>query len=144
MTPVAPDNLRVRREAVVREHIEAEAVRHDVAAVVATFKRPRYNVPALGGVIDGAAGVDGLVHNLLGAFPDFWLNQIRLHHADNAVIVECVFGGTQEGVFAGIAPTGRKMEVAAALVFEFEEDGLVCEHVYFDFATVLRQLGVIS
>jgi predicted ester cyclase len=64
------------------------------------------------------------------------------HHADNAVIVECVFGGTQKGVWAGIAPTGRSMEVAAALVFQFEGDGLVGEKVYFDHATVLRQLGV--
>jgi SnoaL-like polyketide cyclase len=143
MSSVDPSDLRARREAVVSAHIEAEAVQHDVAAVVATFKRPRYEVPGLGGVMDGAAAVDGLIHNLLGAFPDFWLKERGRHHADNAVIVECVFGGTQEGVFAGIAPTGRKMEVAAALVFEFEEDGLVCERVYFDFATVLRQLGVI-
>jgi hypothetical protein len=34
------------------------------------------------------------------------------------------------------------MEVAAALVFEFEDDGLVCERVYFDHATILRHLGV--
>jgi hypothetical protein len=33
------------------------------------------------------------------------------------------------------------MEVAAALFFLFEGDGLVCERVYFDHATVLRQLG---
>jgi steroid delta-isomerase-like uncharacterized protein len=144
MSPIDQSSLRARRKAVVNAHIEAEAVQHDVAAVVATFKRPRYDVPALGGVMDGASEVDGLIHNLLGAFPDFWLKETRRHHADDAVIVECVFGGTQEGVFAGIAPTGRKMEVAAILVFEFEEDGLVCERVYFDLATVLRQLGVIA
>lgn len=143
MNPVDLSDLRARRDAVVRAHIEAEAVKHDAAAVIVTFKRPRYEVPGLGGVMDGAAAVDGLIRNLLGAFPDFWLKERWRHHADDAVIVECVFGGTQEGVFAGIAPTGRKMEVAAVLVFEFEEDGLVCERVYFDFATVLRQLGVI-
>jgi hypothetical protein len=33
------------------------------------------------------------------------------------------------------------MEVAAALFFLFEGEGLVCERVYFDHATVLRQLG---
>jgi steroid delta-isomerase-like uncharacterized protein len=143
MNPVEVSNLRARREAVVRAHIDAEAVQHDVAAVIATFKKPRYEVPALGGVYDGIAGVDGVVRALLSGFPDFWLKEIVHHHADDAVIVECVFGGTQKGVFAGVAPTGRKMEVAAALVFEFEGDGLVCERVYFDVATVLRQLGVI-
>src|SRR5262249_10498233 len=44
--------LRARREAVVRAHIEAEAVHHDVAAALATFKHPKYDVPALGGVVD--------------------------------------------------------------------------------------------
>jgi steroid delta-isomerase-like uncharacterized protein len=136
--------LRARRDAVVKAHIEAEAVKHDVAAALATFTRPKYDVPALGGVVDGAAGVDALLHGLLGAYPDFWLRAGKTHHSDDAVIVECVFGGTQKGEWAGIAPTGRKMEVAAALFFLFEGDGLVCERVYFDHATVLRQLGVIK
>jgi predicted ester cyclase len=132
--------LRARREAVVKAHIQAEAIAHDVAAALATFKHPRYDVPALGGVVDGAAGVDGLLHALLAAFPDFWLREGEHYHADNAVIVECMFGGTQKGEWAGLAPTGRPMEVAAALFFLFEDDGLVCERVYFDHATVLRQL----
>ena len=138
------DALRARREAVVSAHIEAEAVRHDVAAALATFSRPRYDVPALGGVVDGSAGVEALMHGLLGAYPDFWLRTEKTYHADDTVIVECVFGGTQLGEWAGIPPTGRKMEVAGALFFLFEGDGLVCERVYFDHATVLRQLGVIQ
>jgi steroid delta-isomerase-like uncharacterized protein len=136
--------LRARREAVVKTHIEAETVKHDVAAALATFARPRYDVPALGGVVDGAAGVDALLNGLLSAYPDFWLRQGKTYHAEDAVIVECVFGGTQNGVWAGIQPTGRKMEVEGALFFLFEGDGLVCERVYFDHATVLRQLGVIN
>jgi len=134
-------SLRTRREAVVKAHIKAEAIDHDVAAALATFTRPRYDVPALGGVVDGAAGVDGLLHALLGAYPDFWLREGTYHHSDNAVIVECVVGGTQQGEWAGIPPTGRPMEVAAALFFLFEDDALVCERVYFDHATILRQLG---
>ena len=89
MNPVDTSSLRPRRDAIVNAHIEAEAVRHDVAGVIATFKHPRYEVPSLGAVSDGHAEVDGLVSSLLGGFPDFWLRQIRRHHADNAVIVEC-------------------------------------------------------
>lgn len=96
-TTYDPTSVRARREAVVKAHIEAEAVRHDVGAAVATFKHPKYDVPALGGVVDGAAGVDGLLHALLAAYPDFWLREGAHYHADNAVIVECVFGGTQQG-----------------------------------------------
>jgi len=141
MSATYDTGLRARREAVVKAHIRAEAVDHDVAAALATFRRPRYDVPALGGVVDGAAGVDGLLHGLLAAFPDFWLREGDMYHADNAVIVECVFGGTQTCDWAGLAPTGRPMQVAAALFFLFEDDGLVCERVYFDHATVLRQLN---
>jgi predicted ester cyclase len=141
MSPTGAEELRARREAVIAAHIKAEAVDHDPSAAVATFKHPRYDVPALGGVVDGAEGVDGLLHGLLGAFPDFWLREGEHLHSDNAVAVECVFGGTQNGVWAGIPPTGKPMQVEAVLIFVFEGDGLVCEKVYFDHATILRQLG---
>jgi predicted ester cyclase len=94
--------------------------------------------------VDGPEAVGGLVSGLLSAFPDFYLHQIALHHADDAVIVEARFGGTQRGIWAGIEPTGKRMEVQAVLIFVFEGDHLVCEKVYFDHATVLRQLGVID
>jgi steroid delta-isomerase-like uncharacterized protein len=132
---------RERREQIVNEHIEAEAVRHDIRATLETFKHPRYEVPALAAVADGADAVNGLLGALLTAFPDFYLQKTAVHHADDAVIVECRFGGTQHGEWAGIAPAGKKMEVAAALLFIFDDDALICEKVYFDHATVVRQLG---
>lgn len=140
----ATETIRTRREAVVNAHIEAEAVTHDVAATVATFRHPRYEVPALGAIVDGAEAVNGLVTGLLSAFPDFYLQKMALHHADDAVIVEVRFGGTQLGNWAGIEPTGKKMEVQSVLIFDFEGDNLVCEKVYFDHATVLRQIGVMD
>jgi len=76
--------IRARREAVVKAHIEAEAVHHDVAAALATFKEPKYDVPALGGVVAGAEAVDGLLHALLAAYPDFWLHEGAHRHADDA------------------------------------------------------------
>jgi predicted ester cyclase len=136
--------LRARREAVVNAHIEAEAVKHDVAAALATFHHPRYEVPAMAAIVDGREAVEGLLTQLLGAFPDFWLKKLAVHHADDAVIVECKFGGTHRATWAGIAPTGKPMEVQSALIFCFEGENLVCEKVYFDHATVLRQIGAAS
>ena len=134
-------DLRTRRDAVVKAHIEAEAIHHNVAEALATFHHPRYEVPAMGGVVDGGDAVHGLLTQLLGAFPDFWLEQTAVHHADSAVIVECRFGGTHCGPWAGIPATGKPMEVQAACIFVFEGDRLICEKVFFDHATVLRQLG---
>ena len=144
MTTANTPSLRERREQIVRAHIEAETVTHDIGAAVATFYHPRYEVPAAGVIADGSEAVEGLLGQLLGAFPDFWLKQTALHHADDAVIVECRFGGTHRGVWAGIAPTGNQMGVQSACIFVFEDDKLVCEKVFFDHATVLRQLGALS
>ena len=135
------EHLRVRRERMVDAHIEAETATHDIQAALATFRHPRYEVPAFGAIADGAEAVEGLLGQLLGAFPDFWLQRIATHHADEAVIVECEFGGTHRGEWAGIAPTGKPMAVQAACVFVFDGEDLVCEKVYFDHATILRQLA---
>jgi hypothetical protein len=51
--------------------------------------------------------------------------------------------GTQRGGWAGVPATGRPIDVRVACVFHFEGERLVCERIYFDFATVLRQLGVL-
>ncbi len=141
MATTETHSIRARREAIVNAHIEAEAVTHDVAAALATFDHPRYEVPAMGAIIDGAEGVEGLLTQLLRAFPDFRLERLALYHADEAVIVECRFGGTHRADWARIAPTGNRMEVQSALIFVFEGERLVCEKVYFDHATVLRQLS---
>ncbi len=49
MTTAVSADLRTRRMAVVdARYTEAETVSHDVAAAVATFHHPRYEVPAMG------------------------------------------------------------------------------------------------
>jgi steroid delta-isomerase-like uncharacterized protein len=135
------DMKRAHRELLVNEHIEAESIRHDVTATVKTFKHPRYEVPALGVVADGAEAVTGLLGALLTAFPDFHIERTALHHADDAVIVECRLEGTQRGEWVGIEPHGKKMEVPAALIFLFDDEELICERAYFDHATFVRQLA---
>jgi hypothetical protein len=141
MATASIQDVRANREAVVNTHIEAEAVKHDVAAALATFHHPRYEFPAMGAIADGGEAVHGLLTQLLDAFPDSWLEKSALYHADEAIIVECRFGGTHRGPWAGIAPAGRRMEVQSALIFVFEGKELVCEKVYFDHATILRQIG---
>ena len=141
MTNNVADTKRAHRESIVNEHIEAESIRHDVTATVKTFKHPRYEVPALGVVADGAEAVNGLLGALLTAFPDFHIERTALHHGDEAVIVECRLGGTQHGEWAGIKPSGKKMEVSAALFFLFDGEDMICERPYFDEATIARQLA---
>jgi steroid delta-isomerase-like uncharacterized protein len=76
------------------------------------------------------------------AFPDQRNELIALHHADDAVIVEFWLRGTHHGSFRGLPATGRTFECRMTAFFLFEDDRLVCERVYFDAGTILRQLGV--
>jgi len=139
MATATQSDLKQAREAIVRRHVEAED-RHDVEAVVATFHAPRYEVAPLG-VSNGAAEVRALLNTMLTGFPDWQLEPGPFRHGDDFVFVEVRMTGTHNGPWAGWEPTGRKMDVQVACVFEFEDDRLVCEKVYFDLATVMRQLG---
>jgi steroid delta-isomerase-like uncharacterized protein len=132
-------DLRARREAVVRRHIDAEN-NGDLDAMIATFHRPRYDVVPMGAVSDGEAEVRKLIQGLVTAFPDFCFEPTVIHHADSAVIVEATMTGTHRAAWAGLEPRGGKMNLRAACVFDFEGDRLVNETVYFDFGALQRQL----
>ena len=56
------------------------------------------------------------------------------------MIVEFWLKGTHEGPLLGIEPTGRSFVCRMAAFFLFEGRKIVCERVYFDSATILRQL----
>ena len=133
-------SLRERREAIVAEHLAAEN-RHDVEATIATFHHARYDVN--GQISDGETAVRDLLQELMAGFPDFQAEPRRLRHTDDAVIGEARVTGTHDGPFAGIPATGRRVDYPLVGIFEFEDDRLVCEKVYFDSGTILRQLGVL-
>ena len=135
--------LRERREAVVREHMESEN-RHDFDVTMGTFEHPRYEIIPTGDVFDGERAVAGYFEESRAAFPDQRNELIELHHADESVIVEFDLLGTHKGAFRGLPPTGRAFRCRTLAIFAFEPagDGIVCERVYFDSATILRQLGL--
>ena len=133
--------LRETREAIVLEHMESEN-RHEYDATIATFAHPRYELIGTGDVYDGPEEVARYFEETRTAFPDQENELISLHHADDAVIVEAWVRGTHLGPFRGLPPTGRRWEMRFVAVFLFEEDRLMCERVYFDANTVLRQLGI--
>lgn len=137
MTDTAP--LQTRREAVVREHMEAENV-HDFDAVIDTFSHPRYELIATDRIHDGESAVRDYFRETRTAFPDQRNELISLRHAEDAVIVEFWLLGTHLGPLLGIEPTGKTFRCRMAAFFLFEGDRIVCERVYFDSATILRQL----
>jgi len=134
-------SLRERREALVIEHMETEN-EHDYDATIETFDHPRYELIGTGDVFDGREEVERYFEESRTAFPDQRNELIAMHHSDDAVCVEAWLRGTHLGPFRGLPPTGREFEMRFMAVFVFEEDRLVCERVYFDANTILRQLGI--
>jgi steroid delta-isomerase-like uncharacterized protein len=132
-------SLREKREAIVLEHVDAEN-RHDVAASVATFHMPRYQVLPMGIIHDGKQAVEELLSGLFAGFPDFKVHIDKTHHSEDAVILEVRMTGTHRGDWAGIKATGQSMDVPVACIFEFNGNKLICEKVYFDMATLANQL----
>jgi steroid delta-isomerase-like uncharacterized protein len=134
-------DLRQRREAIVREHMESEN-RHDFDTTIATFEHPRYELVPTGDVFDGEQEVRGYFAESRTAFPDQRNELIALHHADDAVIVEFDLLGTHLGRLRALPPTGRAFRCRMTACFLFEGERLVCERVYFDQLTIMRQLGL--
>jgi steroid delta-isomerase-like uncharacterized protein len=133
------ESLRAQRETEVRRHMEAENV-HDFDAVIETFSHPRYELIPTGAVHDGEAAVRAYFRETRAAFPDQRNELISLRHADDAVIVEFWLLGTHRGPLLGLAPTGRAFRCRMTAFFLFEGAKIVCERVYFDAASILRQL----
>jgi steroid delta-isomerase-like uncharacterized protein len=137
-----PTTLRARREAVVREHMESEN-RHEFDVTLRTFSHPRYELIATGEVYDGEEEVAGYYQASRAAFPDQRNELLAMHHSDDAVIVEFDLLGTHKGPLRGIPPTGREFRCRMVSLFFFEGERIVCERVYWDLATILRQLGLM-
>jgi steroid delta-isomerase-like uncharacterized protein len=133
--------LRERREAVVREHMASEN-RHDFDATIATFAHPHYELVPTGSVFDGEVEVRNYFKLSRAAFPD-QRNELRaLYHADNAVIVEMDLLGTHLGELRGTKPTGKTFRCPMTAFFIFEDDKIICERVYWDQLTIMKQLGL--
>ncbi len=142
VSSTSPDtDLRARREAVVREHMESEN-HHDFDTTIGTFSHPRYEIIPTGDIYDGEEEVRGYFAESRTAFPDQRNELISLRHADDAVIVEFDLLGTHSGPLREIPPTGREFRTRVVAFFIFEGDRIVCERVYFDQLSILSQLGL--
>ena len=89
------------------------------------------------------AGV-AVVQMYRGAFPDDLKVDIqRIHSAGDTAIVEFIGKGTHRGDLAGIAPTGRRVEIPIVTVLEIRDGKVHTEREYFDNAYMLQQLGLM-
>lgn len=139
--PTLGEGVRKKRELVVRRHVNAENAR-DFEAALATFEHPRYEYVATDEIFDGPDEVMALWREQDRAFGDQHVEIVKLHSSDDAVLMEAVARGKHTGAFRGLPPTGRRFELPFLAIFVFEGEKLICERVYLDTGTLLRELGV--
>ena len=131
------------RLAVVEKHVHHEN-QHDLDGIMATFgEHAWYDVEPLDEHHDGRNGGRTYYEDLLQALPDLHIDIHRRHVTDESVILETIMSGTHNGVWRGLPGTGREVEFPVCAVFEFDTQNTIAgERIYYDRATVLRQLGI--
>jgi predicted ester cyclase len=133
------DELRARRETIVREHM-ADEIDHAWDKVLATFPHPHYEIIATGAVHDGRPEVERYYKSSRQTFPDQRNTLLSLRHIDDGIVVEFILEGTQLGPLGPLPATGRPFSCQMAAFFLFEGETLVCERIYSDTLSIVRQL----
>jgi carboxymethylenebutenolidase len=130
------------------EHTRTEFETRDVDATMATMVDQPYvnHIPTMA----GGVGHDELKrfykYHFIGANPpDTSMTLISRTVGTDSLVDEFLFSFTHtseiDWMLPGIAPTGRKVEIAMVAIVQFRGDKLVHEHIYWDQASVLVQIG---
>ncbi len=132
-------------------HCRHEFETRDVDATMATMvQRPHVNhVPTM----TGGVGHDQLkrfykYHFIGGNPPDTELKPISRTVGADQIVDELIFCFTHtseiDWMLPGIAPTGKRVEVPLVAIVRFEGDKVAHEHIYWDQASVLVQVGLLD
>jgi carboxymethylenebutenolidase len=133
------------------EHIREEFQTHDAAATIDTMVRDAYvnGVP----VMTGGAGREELGDFYARLFipkvpPDTEIVPVSRTVGADRLVDEFIFCFTHtiamEWMLPGVLPTGKRVEIPMVVVVQFRGGKLAHEHVYWDQASVLVQLGLLD
>jgi carboxymethylenebutenolidase len=132
-------------------HTELEFETKDAAATVATMTPDNYvnHVPVLTGGRGTAEMIAFYGTHFIPQMPaDTALRLLSRTVGNDRVVDEFVFSFTHDvemdWMLPGIAPTHRSVEVPMVVVVQFEQDKIACERIYWDQASVLVQVGLLS
>ncbi len=133
------------------EHTAHEFNTRDTEATLATMVDDAYvnHIP----VLTGGSGKDALRAFYSKDFipcmpPDTTLTPVSRTIGTDQLVDEMIFSftHTQEmpWMLPGVAPTNKKVEIALVAIVKFRNGKLAHEHIYWDQASVLKQIGLIT
>jgi carboxymethylenebutenolidase len=134
-----------------QKHVGAELA-GDLETTMATMSaEPHLNhVPTMAGGV-GRQGVrDFYRDHLVGKFfpPDVKMTSVSRTVGDDRIVEEIYISFTHttaiDWLLPGVAPTGKPVEMAVAVVVGFKDGKITHEHIYWDQAGVLVQIGLID
>ena len=119
---------------------------HDAAAFAAHFApHGVVRIIPTGDMVQGREDIASFLKANLRAFPDWQIERRRLYDCADGTWVEWTVTGTHADEFMGHPATHRGLELLGCSRFEFTKTALIAEEgLYFDPATILRQLGLLS
>ena len=132
-------------------HVAAEFVDMDLDATMATMSDDPYvnHVP----VMTGGVGFEGVRQfygdHFIGKWPrDIAITPVSRTVGENQVVDELVLAFTHDiempQLLPGIAPTGRHVQLAFCVVVGFRDGKVAHEHIYWDQASLLAQVGLLD
>jgi carboxymethylenebutenolidase len=137
--------------AVFDDHVAAEFVHVDLEATMATMTDDPYvnHVP----VMTGGVGAEAVRHfygqHFIGKWPqDVEITPVSRTVGEHQVVDELVLSFTHDiemdQLLPGVAPTGRHVRLPFCVVAGFENGKLAHEHIYWDQASLLVQVGLLD
>lgn len=134
-----------------RQHTEHEFTTRDTEATLATMVDDAYvnHVP----VLTGGRGKAELRAFYSTDFipvmpPDTKLDPISRTIGRDQLVDEMIFSFTHTcempWMLPGVAPTGKRVEIPLVAIVRFRDGKLAHEHIYWDQASVLRQIGLLT
>lgn len=137
--------------AIWEEHLRSEFVLRDGDTPTDTMVAVPYvnHVPTM----TGGLGRDEVkrfykYHFVNANPPDIEITPISRTVGTNSIVDEMVVRFTHTCVIdfllPGIAPTGRRVEIPTVVVAQFQDGKLASEHIYWDQASVLVQIGKLD
>jgi len=133
------------------EHLRGEFETRDVDATMATMVSEPYvnHIPTMA----GGVGHDELKrfykYHFIGANPpDTTIIPISRTVGEDRIVDEMIFRFTHtsaiDWMLPCVAPTGRVVEVPIVAIVQFRDGKVAHEHIYWDQASVLVQIGMLD